>query len=63
MGICHFKTLYAQLSQMDVKEGDEVKRGDRIGAVGSSGLSTKPHLHYEVIKDGARVDPEEYLRP
>ncbi|MEO1259145.1 MAG: M23 family metallopeptidase [Bacteroidota bacterium] len=59
----HFKTLYAQLSQMDVKVGDEVKRGDQIGAVGSSGLSTAPHLHYEVIKDGVRVDPEEYLRP
>ena len=59
----HFKTLYAQLSKMDVKVGDEVKRGDQIGAVGSSGMSTAPHLHYEVIKDGVRVDPEEYLRP
>ena len=59
----HFKTLYAQLSQMDVKVGDEVKRGDQIGAVGSSGMSTASHLHYEVIKDGVRVDPEEYLRP
>lgn len=59
----HFKTLYAQLSRMDVKVGDEVKRGDQIGAVGSSGMSTAPHLHYEVIKDGVHVDPAEYLRP
>ena len=59
----HYETLYAQLSEMDVKEGDEVQFGDRIGAVGSSGMSTAPHLHYEVIKDGARVDPEKYLRP
>ena len=59
----HFKSLYAQLSRMDVKVGDQVKRGDLIGAVGSSGTSTAPHLHYEVIKDGEAVDPEAYLRP
>ena len=59
----HFNTLYAQLSRMDVKVGDTVKRGDAIGAVGSSGMSTAPHLHYEVIKDGEHVDPEGYLRP
>ena len=58
-----YKTLYAQLSRMDVKVGDTVKRGDIIGAVGSSGMSTAPHLHYEVIKDGKHVDPTEYLRP
>ncbi len=59
----HFKTLYASLSRMDVKAGDVVKRGDMIGAVGSSGTSSGPHLHYEVIKDGEHVDPEGYLRP
>jgi len=59
----HYKTLYAQLSEMDVKEGDEVKKGQVIGKVGSSGQSTAPHLHYEVIKDGTPQDPESYLRP
>ncbi|HFA49882.1 MAG TPA: M23 family metallopeptidase [Bacteroidetes bacterium] len=59
----HFKTLYAQLSRMDVEVGEQIKKGDLIGAVGSSGMSTAPHLHYEVIKDGVHEDPEEYLRP
>ena len=59
----HYKTLYAQLSRMDVKEGDQVKKGQVIGAVGSSGFSTGPHLHYEVIKDGTHQDPKDYLRP
>jgi murein DD-endopeptidase MepM/ murein hydrolase activator NlpD len=44
-----------------VKEGKEVKRGDVIGYVGSSGISTGPHLHYEVMKDGENVDPEKYF--
>lgn len=59
----HFKTLYAQLSRMDVKVGQKIKRGNIIGAVGSSGMSTAPHLHYEVIKDGKPQDPEAYLKP
>ena len=59
----HFKTLCAQLSRMDVAVGQKVEKGDIIGAVGSSGRSTGPHLHYEVIKDGEHQDPEEYLRP
>ena len=59
----HYKTLYAQLSEMDVAEGDVVKKGQIIGKVGSSGQSTAPHLHYEVIKDGTPQDPESYLRP
>ncbi len=59
----HFKTLYAQLSRMDVKKGDHVKKGQVIGAVGSSGFSTGPHLHYEVIKDGEHQNPELYLHP
>lgn len=59
----HFQTLYAQLSRMDVKVGDEIRKEEIIGAVGSSGMSTGPHLHYEVIKDGEHQDPEEYLRP
>jgi len=45
-----FKTRYAHLSEISVKKGDKVMRGDVIGLVGSTGLSTAPHLHYEVIK-------------
>lgn len=59
----HFKSLYAQLSRMDVAVGQKVEKGSIIGAVGSSGMSTAPHLHYEVIKDGKHEDPEAYLRP
>ena len=56
-----FKTLYAQLSTMTVKVGDKVKAGDKIGEVGSSGASTGPHLHYEVIREGEEVNPEDYV--
>jgi len=59
----HYKSLYAQLSRMDVKVGQEVKKGDIIGAVGSSGMSTGPHLHYEVLKDGKNEAPAAYLKP
>jgi murein DD-endopeptidase MepM/ murein hydrolase activator NlpD len=59
----HYKTLYAQLSKMNVKEGEAIKKGQIIGEVGSSGASTGPHLHYEVIKDGAYQNPESYMRP
>ncbi len=58
-----FKTLYAQLSRMDVEVGQKVKKGTLIGAVGNSGASTGPHLHYEVIKDGKYENPEHYFRP
>lgn len=56
-----FSTLYAQLSAYQIKEGVEVKKGDVIGYVGSSGMSTGPHLHYEVMKDGENVNPEDYF--
>ena len=39
----------------------EVNKGDVIGYVGQSGISTGPHLHYEVMKDGGNVDPEKYF--
>lgn len=45
-----FKTRYAHLSEVHVKKGDQLMRGDVIGLVGSTGLSTAPHLHYEVLK-------------
>ena len=56
-----YTTLYAQLSEMKVKTGEKVKKGDVIGLVGSSGLSTAPHLHYEIRKDGEPVDPADYF--
>jgi len=58
-----YQTLYAQLSAFDVEAGQKVKKGDVIGKVGSTGYSTAPHLHYEVIKDGKRKNPEEYIKP
>lgn len=56
-----YETLYAHLSELTVGESDIVSEGDTIGYVGTTGRSTNPHLHYEVIRDGSRVDPEEYL--
>ncbi len=52
-----YKTRYAHLSSFLVDQGDTVKRGDLIGLVGNSGKSTGPHLHYEVEKDGHKVNP------
>ncbi|MFO7939669.1 MAG: M23 family metallopeptidase [Bacteroidales bacterium] len=55
-----YKTLYAHLNGFNVREGQKVKRGDVLGFVGSTGLSTAPHLHYEVHKDGVAVNPIHY---
>ncbi len=52
-----YVTLYAHLSKYNVKRGQRVKRGDIIGFVGSTGRSQAPHLHYEVFKDGERINP------
>lgn len=51
------RTRYAHAARLLVKVGDEVKPGQPIATVGSTGRSTGPHLHFEVKKDGARVDP------
>jgi murein DD-endopeptidase MepM/ murein hydrolase activator NlpD len=56
-----YLTLYAHLSKIDVKEGQRVKAGDVVGRVGSTGRSTGPHLHYEVIKDNKPIDPSKFL--
>ncbi len=54
-------TLYAHMSSRAVKEGDVVTQGQVIGVTGSTGISSGPHLHYEIVENGARVDPKQYL--
>ena len=56
-----YKTLYAHMSRFKVKVGERVKRGDVIGYVGSTGTSTAPHLHYEVIKNGEKINPMNFF--
>jgi murein DD-endopeptidase MepM/ murein hydrolase activator NlpD len=55
------ETYYAHLSRFTVVEGQEVRRGEQIGAVGSTGRVTAPHLHYEVRIGGAPVNPHQFL--
>jgi len=45
------------MSRFSVRRGQKVKRGDVIGYVGSTGMSTAPHLHYEVIKNNNKINP------
>ena len=52
-----YKSRYAHLSQYYVNAGDRVKRGSKIGAVGSTGHSVGPHLHYEIEYQNQKVDP------
>jgi len=52
-----YKTLYAHMKKYAVKKGQKVKRGEVIGYVGSTGTSVAPHLHYEVHKDGRKINP------
>jgi len=56
-------TLYAHLLEVDVKVGDKVARGQRVGREGSSGLSTGPHLHFELRVNDQVTDPMRYLPP
>lgn len=56
-----YETYYAHMSRIKAKQGQSVKRGDIIGYVGSTGLSSGPHLHYEVHKDGEKIDPIAFL--
>ncbi|WP_027419347.1 M23 family metallopeptidase [Crocinitomix catalasitica] len=56
-----YTSRYAHMSAFDVKEGDRVVRGQIIGKVGSTGKSTAPHLHYEVEKNGKKIDPVHFF--
>ena len=56
-----YMTLYAHMSSMTVSEGQSVTKGSSIGYVGSSGLSTGPHCHFEVWSGGSRTDPEQFF--
>ncbi|MFR9661441.1 MAG: M23 family metallopeptidase [Rikenellaceae bacterium] len=56
-----YKTRYGHMSKRLVEKGDKVKRGDIIGLIGSTGGSTGPHLHYEVIINGKSVNPINYF--
>ncbi len=56
-----YQTLYAHLSKKVVKPGQKVKRGQLVGYVGSTGMASGSHLHYEVIKNGTPVNPVYYF--
>jgi murein DD-endopeptidase MepM/ murein hydrolase activator NlpD len=56
------ETRYAHLSRLDVKRGQRVEQGQRIGAVGSTGWATGPHLHFEFLTRGQQVDPVRIAR-
>ena len=56
-----YVTKYAHMQMFTVKKGQRVKRGELIGYVGSTGGSTAPHVHYEIIKDGKKIDPIQYM--
>ena len=52
-----YVTIYAHLESFKVVKGDKVKSGETIGTVGSTGRSVAPHLHYEIVKDGVKINP------
>jgi murein DD-endopeptidase MepM/ murein hydrolase activator NlpD len=56
-----FTTVYGHMSQFAVKAGQKVKRRDVIGYIGQTGKAAGPHVHYEVWRDGKRVDPRNFL--
>ncbi|MCB0281621.1 MAG: peptidoglycan DD-metalloendopeptidase family protein [Calditrichaeota bacterium] len=57
----NIRSLYAQLSEILVQKNQIIKKGEVIGKVGNSGLSTAPHLHFEIRKNNQSVDPADYL--
>jgi murein DD-endopeptidase MepM/ murein hydrolase activator NlpD len=57
-----YVTRYGHNKEIRVRTGDRVERGQVIGLVGSTGRSTGPHVHFEVLRDGKVVNPRRYLR-
>jgi murein DD-endopeptidase MepM/ murein hydrolase activator NlpD len=57
-----YRTLYAHASHLTAEHGDRVRRGQVIGLTGSSGRSTAPHLHFEILRDGEPIDPLELVQ-
>ena len=57
-----YQTLYGHLSRIDVSVGQNVSRGSQLGLRGSTGRSTGPHLHFEVMQNGAKINPLGFLR-
>ena len=55
------ETLYSHLGKANVAKGATVRAGDRIASVGSSGVSTGPHLHFEIHKDGVTINPHDVV--
>ena len=58
----NYETLYAHLSEIEVRIGDRVQRGDVVGYLGSTGRSSGPHLHYSIYRNGQAVNPRYYLK-
>ncbi len=58
-----YDSFYAHLSESVVEKGQKIEQGEVIGKVGNTGLSTGPHLHYEVRKNGKSIDPAPYCNP
>jgi murein DD-endopeptidase MepM/ murein hydrolase activator NlpD len=56
-----YLTKYAHLSKVSVNVGQKVKRGDVIGYTGNTGLSKGPHLHYEIEKNGQKINPIDFF--
>ena len=56
-----YSTAYGHMSEIAVEAGQEVKQGELIGYIGSTGWSTGPHLHFEIRLDGERIDPEKFF--
>lgn len=56
-----YQTLYAHMSEFNVRRGQKVQRGEIIGKVGNTGTSTAPHLHYEIHRNGRAVNPVHYF--
>lgn len=56
-----YESLYAHMATIDIKKGEKVVKGQKIGSVGSTGTSTAPHLHYEVKINGKSVNPIDFI--